>query len=171
MNFIPDQKEAQKVPYFEDASKDDGWQGHATEKSTEKLMNEVSQAIGRLGGFVSGFQRGVFNTGGVDRHGFQVYYSIGGKPSRMDIAALPTRTRGKVEKSIRMALFMLRNALDGMWFFQQLSPGYAPLMPFMIVENGKTVSQLWAESSVMSNLLPPPSSDFEEDTVEGEVTE
>ena len=74
---------------------------------------------------------------------------------------------GKKEKALKMALYMLRISLDGMWFMQQLSPGYAPLMPWMIAnQEGKTVSQLWAESSVMNNLLPPGESEF----VEGEVT-
>ena len=62
-----------------------------------------------------------------------------------------------------MALFMLREALNGMWLMQKIIPGYAALMPFMIAQEGKTLTQLWSENSVMSNLLPPG-----EDFVEGE---
>ena len=58
-------------------------------------------------------------------------------------------------------MITLRNALEGMWFMQQLSPGFAPLMPFMIADNqGRTVSQLWAESATMNRLLPPGDSEF-----------
>jgi len=165
MNFIPEQTEAQKVPYFEDVSREQGWQGYATTKNLGRLKSEVTDSIQRLGGFVSGFQAGTFRIDDRDRQGFRIFYSIEGRPARLDIAALPVKSRRddkKKENSLKMALYMLRIGLDGMWFFQQLSPGYAPLMPFMIADNeGHTVSQLWAESSVMNKLLPPPSADFE----------
>jgi hypothetical protein len=162
MNFVPDQSEAQEVPYYEDAIKKEGWQGHRTEKSTEKLRAEVGEAIGRLGGLISFFQGGVFRVGDVERPGLQVHYSVSGHMARLDIAALPTRSKSNREKSLRMALYMLKIAFDGMWFLQQLSPGYAPLMPFMIADNqGHTISQLWAESSTMKKLLPPPDADFD----------
>lgn len=177
MNFIPQgQNEAKDVPYYEDAQKEDGWQGHTTTKSVDRLKSEVTEAITRLGGFVSGFQMGTFLIGQRERQGFQIHYSLTAAdgrfiPGRLDIAALPVKHRydtQKKDKSLRMALYMLRIGLDGMWLFQQLSPGYAPLMPFMIANaEGKTVSQLWAESPMMSNLLPPGDADF----IEAEVTE
>lgn len=177
MNFIPEQpKQSKSVPYFEDANRQEGWQGYSTTKSFERLKSEVTEAITRLGGFVSGFQQGTFKIENQDRLGFQIFYSIesaggGFVPGRLDIAALPVKDKwdnNKKEKSLRMALYMLRVSLEGMWFFQHLSPGYAPLMPWMIADKkGRTVSQLWAESPVMSNLLPPPESDF----VEGEIRE
>jgi hypothetical protein len=127
----------------------------------------VGDAIGRLGGFVRFFQQGMFQVGSAERAGFQLHYTVEGRPARLDIAALPTRSKSNREKSLKMALYMLRDGLDGMWFFQQLSPGFAPLMPFMIADKeGHTVSQLWAQSSAMSRLLPPPSSDFDEDVID-----
>ena len=60
MNFIPQQTEAIKVPYFEDATREEGWQDYSTTKSVKTLQAEISSAIGRLGGVVSGFQRGLF---------------------------------------------------------------------------------------------------------------
>ena len=176
MNFVPEQnKQTQTVPYFEDTKEKDGWQGQATTKSIDRLKTEVAESITRLGGFVSGFQQGTFMVEKQQRQGFQIHYSITAPngqfvPGRLDVAALPVRSDTwdgkKKDKSLRMALYMLREGLDGMWLFQQLSPGFAPLMPFMIANNeGETVSQLWAKSSVMSNLLPPGESEF----VEAEV--
>jgi hypothetical protein len=43
---------------------------------------------------------------------------------------------------------------------QQLVPGLNPLIPMMLTESGKTVSQLWSENSSMAKLLPPPETDF-----------
>lgn len=177
MNFIPEQpKKIQDVPYYEDAHEDDGWKGQATTKSIERLKGEVTQSITRLGGIVSGFQMGTFQIEKLERQGFQIHYSLSDAngrfiPGRLDIAALPVNDKWsttKKDKSLRMALFMLRDALNGMWLFQQLSPGYAPLMPFMIgSDDGKTISQLWAESSTMKNLLPPGDADF----IEAQVIE
>lgn len=163
MNFTPDQREAQKVPFFEDATRSEGWQGYTTTKNTERLKNEVKDAIHRLGGFVVDFRQGTFHVDGKDRQGFQVHYVVAGRPARLDIAALPVKDRWntkKKEQSLKMALYMLAAGLNGAWFMQQLIPGYAPLMPMMLGEDGKTISQLWSESSVMSRLLPPGDGDF-----------
>src|SRR5689334_8429628 len=162
MNFIPDQGEAQEVPFFEDVRKDSGWEGQGTEKTIDQLKIEVGDAVTRLGGFVRFFQQGTFRTGVGTRSGFQLHYTIDSRPARLDIAALPVRQKSNKERSIKMALYMTRDVFNGLWFLQQLSPGYAALMPFMIAdEKGHTVSQLWSESAVMKKLLPPPDSDFE----------
>lgn len=177
MAFIPDQpKEVQDVPFFEDVTSAGGWQGHSTSKSITTLKSEIMASIGRLGGLVTGFPRGTFEIGEHPREGFQIHYVIEQSDGKMirgqiDVAALPVRKRQTVrrsyqtrkEKSLKMALYMIRNALDGVWFLQQLSPGYAPLMPWMLDEkSGKTITQLWSESSAMKQLLPPSDGDFVE---------
>lgn len=177
MNFIPTQDErlAPAITYFEDAAAKDGWQGQATGKSIERLKQEVFDAIGRLGGKVTGFQSGTFVGGKQKREGFQIKYFVesqDGKISdgRLDIAALPVKENYRLqrtlktrrEQSLKMALYMLRVALEGTWFLQQLSPGYAALMPWMLIDSERTVTQLWSESAVMNRLLPPGSSEFVE---------
>jgi len=172
MNFIPEQPKArQEVPYFEDVTKEGGWQGQATSKSLQTLESEITQTVNRLGALVISFQRGVFQ-GEVDRDGFRVHYMVTAAdgrqvPGRIDIAALPIRYEKNREKSLKMALYMLRQALAGTWFLQQLSPGYSALVPFMLGKGDKTLSQMWTDSSTMSNLLLP----GEEDFIEGEATE
>ncbi|OGC95285.1 MAG: hypothetical protein A2029_01410 [Chloroflexi bacterium RBG_19FT_COMBO_47_9] len=182
MNFIPEQsKNSQRVPYYEDATKADGWQGQATEKTIMALQSEITQSLSRLGGLVTGFQRGTFQSEDGDREGFRIHYAIDAAdgrqvPGRIDIAALPLdpninwRMANKAkhkELSLKMALYMLRIALDGNWFLQQLSPGFAALVPFMLGPGKKTISELWAESAIMNNLLPPGDEEF----LEGEARE
>ena len=181
MNFIPDQpKQAAEVPYFDDVSSDAGWQGQTTTKSIETLKSEITSAISRLGGMVIGFQKGMFQTGKQKREGFRIHYTIeapDGKliPGRLDIASLPVKDDYRIrrsmdrrqEQSLKMSLYMLRDAINGLWFLQQLSPGYAPLMPFMLANKDQTISQIWSESSTMNNLLPPGNKDF----VEAEIRE
>jgi hypothetical protein len=177
-NFIPDQPKAvENVPFYEDVTSAQGWQGQTTTKSMETLKSEITMAVSRLGGMVNGFQKGIFLVGNQERQGFRVSYSIeipDGKfmPGRIDIAALPVRKapinsfNSRCEKSLKMALYMLRNSFDGLWFLQQLSPGFAPLMPFMLSgTKDLTVSQLWSETALMQSLLPPGDADF----IEGEV--
>ena len=161
--FQPEEPKAAIVPYYEDAKEKDGWQGQATTKTVNKLQDEISQAINRLGGIVSGFQRGTFQIEKQTREGFQIHYHLKAPngqlvPGRLDVAALPVRDGWNVtkkDKSLRMALYMVREGLQGMWLMQQLSPGYAALMPFMLADENKTVSQMWADTPVINNLLPP----------------
>ena len=182
-SFIPDQpKKAADVPYFDDVTSQDGWQGHSTTKSIETLKSEIVQSVSRLGGMITGFQKGKFVVGSQERDGFRVLYTIESGngdmlPGRIDVASLPVKRssldgrkssyENRCEKSLKMALYMLRNSFDGLWFLQQLSPGFAPLMPFMLVRGDQTVSQLWSETSLMGNLLPPGESDF----IDGEIVE
>lgn len=180
--FTPKQQQSQSVtvPYFEDARASDGWQGQSTTKTLDKLQDEIRAALGRMGGAVSGFQSGTFNVNGQVREGYQIHYAIhtangGWAGGRFDVAALPIRTKrgnaravkARQDAALKMALYMACRAIEGMWFLQQLSPGYAPLMPWMLNDKGETVSELWARSSVMSNLLPPPDAEF----VEGVIVE
>ncbi|MFA5416947.1 MAG: hypothetical protein WC341_00675 [Bacteroidales bacterium] len=174
-NFVPDQpKVSREVPFYDDVRAADGWQGQATGKSIETLKSEIVTAISLMGGLVSGFVKGNFQTGDQKREGFRVIYSIQTPdnkmiPGQIDIAALPVRwtDRGqesfdkRSKQSLRMALFMLAASIKGLWFLQQLSPGYVGLMPFMLMEGtDKTISQFWSESAIMSNLLPPGDSEF-----------
>lgn len=182
MNFIPDtsEQEVRNVPYYEDVSAAEGWQGHRTTRSIESLKDDIVICMQRLGGKVRNFQRGSFQIGDLKRDGYRISYSIETPNGdlvngRLDIAALPVRDEYRLrrsektrrEASLKMCLYMVRQALDGTWFLQQLSPGYAPLMPWMLADGEHTLTELWADR-VMSNLLPPPSSDFDDDVVDGE---
>lgn len=174
-NFIPEQPKSAEVPYFDDASSTDGWQGQATEKTIERLKSDLILSLNRLGGTVTGFQKGSFDTGQTKREGFRIHYMMentaGGMiPGRIDIAALPVRYDSRTaksfasrsEKSLKMALYMLKISIDGLWFLQQLSPGYAPLMPFMLAQGGKTVSQMYLERQEMYPELPAIEGEFVE---------
>jgi hypothetical protein len=177
MNFIPEKNKdaVQSVPYFEDVKASDGWQGQTTGKSLERLKSEILDAVTRLGGKVTGFVKGTFIVGSLKREGFQVHYFIeaaDGKVTdgRIDVAALPVKDDWRIKKSVKtrqeqslkMALYMLRDALNGTWFLQQLSPGYAALIPWMLVDGKRTITQAWSESAMMGRLLPPGNAEFVE---------
>ena len=177
MDFIPEKNENTKeVPYFDDVTSDAGWQGHSTTKSIETLKSEVSESLSRLGAIVLKTQMGTFSATNKARQGMRIDYMIEapGKSvsGRIDIAALPVRISGGTMKtlekrksqSMKMALYMLRMALDGMWFLEQLSPGYAALLPWMLVDKNETFGQKWTNTMNFASLLPK-----NEDFVDGIV--
>jgi len=179
MTFIPksDNKKVE-IPYYDDVTSSGGWQGHATGKSIDTLKSEVFTVLGRLGAVVNRCQQGDFEIDGKARQGYRIFYAVesaDGNVSlgRIDIAALPVKTDHKLRKSyesrktkaLKMVLYMLRQGLDGIWFLQRLSPGFSPLLPWMLVHD-KTISQLWIERENQDFLLDPG-----DDFVEGEYTE
>ena len=179
MMFTPDENktEAKKVPFFEDARKEDGWQGHYTGKSIKALQSEIKSALGRMEGDVERFVSGTFEVNGQTRQGFQMLYIIpspNGKllKGRLDIAALPVRDKhnaSKKERALRMALFMVIIALKGSWYLEVLAPGFSTLVPGLLIDGeGHTISDLYSQG-MTDHLLP--SGDSFQETIEGEVRE
>lgn len=177
MKFIPDDLDQQSdVPFLEDARADDGWKGQSTNKSIEQLRAEISAEIGRLGGTMTRFMRGEYEIQGQTRPGALIEYSIvslegRGFQGRIDVAGLPfeksegrqdsARTnRKRRDKSLQMALFNVREGLQGARILQTLSPGYAALVPWLLTDSGQTFGQLWREGLGIA-ALPAPSKDGE----------
>lgn len=167
------QSSLHSVPYFEDVSPADGWSGQTTTKSYETLKSNIMLSINRLGGITTSIKKGTFKSEDkTTREGLVILYQIEGAegklyPGKIEIAALPTKNSSHKEKSLKMAMYMFDISLKGTWYLQKLSPGYDPLMPFMLVPGkDKTISQSWSESPVFNNnLLPEPNSSF----IEGEI--
>ena len=178
------EKEPEQVPYYEEATAVNGWQGQATGKAIETLKSEIMAHIGKLGGLVSGFEKGRFGT----RAGFRIHYVIEtpeGKhvPGYIDVAALPlkqhqyfdrrNRTPEGVllDRSLRMALYNVTVCLGSLWKLQRLSPGFAPLMPFMVGQGGMNLTHMWSSGSVMKALMPPDEEGENKFKHEGEILE
>jgi hypothetical protein len=181
-NFIPEQPQisSKQIPFFDDVKEVDGWAGMTTGKSVEKLKEEIETAIKHLGGMVTSFLKGTYPADKYRRDGYQIFYFMkndDGKilEGRIDIAALPCRNDYRKresydkrrEKSIKMALFMTRDTINALWRFAYLSPGFAPLMPFLFGDGNKTITELWGEHSKISDLLLTKGEEF----VEGEYKE
>jgi hypothetical protein len=179
-NFTPKEDANQAfadVPHYDEARKEDGWQGHTTSRSLETLKSDVVAAMGRVGGLVHSFQRGSYTIGGQEREGIVIHYSVEGPGGqmvygRLDIAALPYKPpyggnrshsryksacKMQEDKALRMALYNVAEALRAQWVLSQLNPAYVPLMPWMIGDNksGMTLSQAYLSEGYGRNLLPP----------------
>lgn len=179
--FIPDgPTKAEPVPNFENARSEDGWQGQGTTKSLDRLKAELMEAITRAGGMVTAFTPGAWGEPPFQRPGYRIKFALerdGGAmhPGQLDIAALPCKQPDRASKkggvtnkeaSLRMALYMARNAFDGLWFLRQLSPGFVPLLSWLLDDRtGKTLTQLYGMAGNFAHLLPAGDADF----VEGEI--
>jgi len=177
MQFIPnnDQKPTIDVPYFDEARSADGWQGHTTTLSYDRLKSDVTNAIARLGGVVHSFQQGTYEIEKKVRMGVQIHYSIEGPNKqmiygRLDIAALPvkepkrrsnwrgTKTNWE-EASLRMAMFNVVQVLKAQWILKQMNPDYVPLMPWLLNDKGRTITELYTSAGMGNLALPKPKTD------------
>lgn len=181
-DFKPEQEE-KKIPFFDDVKSSDGWEGHTTSKSLDKLKSEIATNLSLIGCVYSGCMAGTYG----DRHGFQIHFSMkdgSGRmiPSRLDIACLPLnpkfrhrsrRYRGsvsvdqRIEGTQKMALYMCAKAIKGMYFLNVLSPSFIPFMSLMLDAQNRTLGQVWIQSGRLATLMPPKDEPFE--TVEGQI--
>ena len=181
MTFIPDKQDHQvEVPFFEEASKSEGWVGYTTTKTVEQLQAEITLAMSRLGGMVTGIQAGIFeneNNPEKNRLGYVFYFNIAmpGEnlhQGKIEVAALPLRSSSfdKEQKTRKMALYMFREYLHGQWFIQRLSPGLFPLLPFMLGDGKNTISQMFSISQQLP-ALPDRIPEGGQESIEGTFKE
>ncbi len=174
MKFIPDELEEQsQIPYLDEARAEDGWKGQGSKQSIEQLRSKIAAEIGRLGGTVTGFLRGEFEIDKQRRVGVAIRYQIVGPAGRafegrIDVAGLPIREpydgnrshsdykralADRKEHALRMALYNVHNALQSTRILQVLSPGYAALIPWLLVDGDETLGQKWLQGPA---ALPAP---------------
>jgi len=184
MDFIPeDKKDDLDVPFFEEVAANSGWGGHATTRTIEDLKAEITAAMGRLGASVTGFQAGQFMSKSVKRYGYMIYYSFEQSGAvmqgKMKIAALPFKlskrdstNENKKEKVLKMALYMFRQSLHGMYYMKGLSPGYSPLIPWMIAnEDGSTLSEIITAGEFGPLALAMPTQKQSDSVIDADFTE
>lgn len=164
--FTPDKPEAQvAIPYFEQARASDGWEGHASKKGADQLRDEMITSLNKLGAMITELKTGTFKIHHRERAGIVLVFIMGGTPGRISLAALPVRNGQNRIASIKMLYYITRNVFSGLWLLQQLAPGTAALLPFLLINGTQTLSEVWAERTTLGLLLPPGDAEF----VEGEV--
>ncbi len=174
MSFIPEDFKVKEstVPWFEDATQETGVKGHYTKKGIEELKTEIKAAMSALGGGVTSFLAGNFPTKSP-RYGYQIMFNYGDREGRIEIAALPLKneTPGKKKKTLKQALYTIREMLQSQFNSSLLVPGSAPLIPFMIDDQGRTLAEVLAESAAIPLLSPPIDADEYDGEGEFEVVD
>ena len=184
--FQPNQQKSVQVPFFDDVKASDGWEGHTTTKSIEKLISEIASNLSLMGCVFTGYQSGQFG----NRNGFQIHFAMlapdGGLiPSRLDIACLPINPRKRVNRTRRskgdhrvegtqkMALYMTAKAIKGMYFLNVLSPAFVPFMSLMLGRGEDTLGEAWLQNGSLAQLMPPKDTHFSqgEDFVDADIVD
>ena len=152
VQFIPEPATtaARNIPYFED-SQDRKIPGRGTEKSADKLQQEIRQLMLELDAGNIVFSPGKFEVspGVPARYGWLMTFSANGLKGRMEIAALPMRRESpaKKDQALRQALYLVRNWLESEVFSVLYRPGAVPLIPFLIGTGNKTITEALLEST------------------------
>jgi len=176
-SFIPDDMENKEptIPWFEEVTSESGIKGHYTKKSIEELKTEIKAAMSRLGGGVKTFMSGTYETE-PKRYGYLINFAYGSREGRIEIAALPMEkeTEGKRKRALKQALFTAREMLEAQFNSGLLVPGSAPLIPYLLDDQGRTLSEAMAAAENIPLLSPPMSEQVKSgggDVVDGEFTE
>lgn len=148
VNFIPDNTPETEVvvPWFEDSQKE-GIEGYATTKTPEALQSEIRGLMVRLNAYNVRFTSGVLDAK-PKRYGYQIHFQLNGMPGRIDCAALPIKSETPARKQVAQAqaLYFVRDWLAVEVRSTMFRPGAMTLLPYLIGENGKTVTEALIET-------------------------
>lgn len=163
MKFTPDKKDQKQTIYFEDVSSEAGYAGHATDKSEDTLIAEITTALNRLNAKLMSWSSGTFTDDfGKVRDGFIFEFFMqgpdGNLPGVIRVAALPLRnyTVAKAKQARKAALFQLRDKIVSDFRFEKISVNYSTIVPFMLNDRGETVSEAWLNKFDPGRALPSP---------------
>ncbi|MBK8467715.1 MAG: hypothetical protein IPL32_18025 [Chloracidobacterium sp.] len=171
-DFEPEKKE-NKLQYFDDVKSSDGWEGHTTSKTVERIIQEIQNNLALLDCVFVSCEKGKFG----ERLGFRIHFAMKSKTgemvsSRLNIACLPLRKKfirrgtkdNRIEGTQKMALYMTAKAIKGMYFLNVLSPEFIPFMS-LILQGNQTLGQLWITRGGLTPLLPSPVDVFDAEVI------
>lgn len=157
-NFTPleTQDDGIKVPFIEDA-KSDTAPYHASTFSVDRAKQEVLAVLGLL--HATGyFVEGEFQIGTRKRRGYVLHFLLGQAQGRLTVAGLPIGygvTPKKLDQVRVQALLNLRDWLKGAITQQVFTPGANPLVPFLLIDGQRTMTEAIIQDGRMP-MLPPP---------------
>lgn len=153
------------VPYIEEARADFAPYYSVFKQSEGKIRDELDRAkqevtaeMAKLGGAIVGFQQGYFNIGNKKRHGYRILFFYGGARGMIRVAGLPIRgseTKRMVNSVLAQALFNVRDWLKAAVTNRIFSPGFNALVPFMLVDGHRTVTDYLIETGNLPQLNAP----------------
>lgn len=168
MTFIPapiEGRDLEYVPYFDDIYKSgSGIPGSSAKGSIEDYQMQIEALIRQLNAthvqFVQGHYPGQGDpsagSGQVqpDRYGYQILFRLNGNPGRIDVAALPIRreSRHKIDRAKAQALFLVRDWLQSEVYSHLYRPGSITLIPYLIGDDGRTVTETLLQSKALPML-------------------
>ncbi|MGB1285013.1 MAG: hypothetical protein ACPG7F_00650 [Aggregatilineales bacterium] len=153
-NFKPDEKQGIDAPFIEDARADFAPYYRSREnKNINQAQHEVLAELAKLGAG-GRFVDGVFDVDGQERYGYILHFYFAGLEGVIPVVGLPIRNKTKVRvEAVRIqALLILRDWLKASVTKQVFSPGSAVLVPYLLVDGQRTVTQFLLDEQRMPQL-------------------
>jgi hypothetical protein len=169
--FEPIEEEQQAemcVPFLEDARADYAPYYDPRDWSVGKAQAAVSAEFSKLGAGITRFQEGNFTIHAQMRRGYNIEFVWNGVKGRIVVAGLPIQmqaTEKKLQKAKIQALLNVRDWIKAAVTARIFSPGEHPLVPHLILEDGRTIAEQMMESMGLPQL--PTGSQVE--VIDGEV--
>lgn len=142
------------APFFEDARADTA-PNYATKKTPDVAKAEVIAELAKLGGIAVYFTEGAFEDGKLKRWGYEVRFTLDGRPGMFRVAGLSMRnpTPEKKQRVLAQALLTVRDWVIAMVTMKVFMPGTEPLIQFLLVD-GAGGSQTVTDYIVTVGKLP-----------------
>jgi hypothetical protein len=142
--FKPEKQNTEiKAPFLEDARANIA-PNYRSDATIQSAMAKVTAELEKLGAGVMDFQRGQFQIGEHNRHGYLIRFVLGGAIGVIRVAGLPIRsyTPAKETQARVQALLIVRDWLKAAVTAQVFNPDMHPLLPFLLLPDGRTVAEL-----------------------------
>lgn len=144
INFKLDETFSQEIqaPGYETAKADFAPYYNSGQKTTEiSAQSEISLELGKLGSFMSGCFRGEYLIDDKKRYGYKITFLLGGRPGVIYVAGLHIEMEETDRKKHLVRIQALKNVRD--WLkaavtAKVFSPAHSPLLPHMLLPDGKT---------------------------------
>lgn len=144
INFKLDETFLQEIqaPGYEEATAKFAPYYESGRETTEvEAQAEIALELGKLGAFMSGCFRGEYLMDDKKRYGYQITFSLGGRPGVIYVAGLHIEKQETDRKRHLVRIQALKNVRD--WLkaavtAKVFSPAHSPLLPHMLLPDGVT---------------------------------
>lgn len=156
--FKPDAgaSQAAHTVYFEDATAENGFIGQSTSKTAKELEAEMRNRMGMLNGSILTITPGTYTEISPIRYGVEIVFAFGEMRGRFNVAALPLSHRKPTahmkDKAMRQALFIVVRLLEAQFQAKHFLLDYAPLLPFLMDQQGRTFTEAMIDSGQFPDL-------------------
>lgn len=147
MNFTPDENyNILDTPYIED-TRASITPNYTTRQLPEKALTKISEEMIKMGAHLINIISGNFEIAEQQRIGYVIRFSLGGHVGEIRVAGLPMRkpTTAKERQVRAQALLTVANMLEIARVSRIFNPDAHPLVPYLLVDEGRTVAQAFEE--------------------------
>lgn len=145
---LEDSSKKQAVPYIEDARSDYA-PYYKSGLSVQTAQAAVAVELGKLGGILTGFVAGVFESNASKRYGYEIRFLFAGRPGLIRVAGLPIKakeTDAKLKQVRVQALLIVRDWLKTSVTSSVFTPSSNVLYQHLLVDQQHTIADKLIES-------------------------